>query len=182
MIIENEMQLNKSILNLVMDACWQKGNFTLRSGIKSKNYFDKYQFESDPELMRLILLGMHQAILWHRDKMMSEDMVFAGLELGGIALASGLSQALSRPAVFVRKQAKTYGTCKAIEGCSVAGKGALVIEDVVTTGAAVADAIRELREAKAHIIGVFCVVLRGAAECVDPDVPVLPLMNFSGIV
>jgi len=65
------------------------------------------------------------------------------------------------PAVFVRKQAKDYGTCLAVEGGSVAGKRIVLIEDVITTGGAVADAARLVREAGAEVIGVVCAIWRG---------------------
>jgi orotate phosphoribosyltransferase len=45
------------------------------------------------------------------------------------------------PCVFVRKEAKAYGTEKAVEGPLIKGKRATIIEDVVTTGGAIIDAV-----------------------------------------
>ena len=114
------------------------GEFTLRSGAVSHEYFDKYRFESDPQLL-LAIAGAMPAIV-------PDDVeALAGLELGGVPLATVLSQVTGLPALFVRKEAKTYGTCKLAEGGELEGRRLLVVEDVVTSGGAVLDAARELR-------------------------------------
>ena len=69
----------------------------------------------------------------------------AGLELGGIPLATMMSQLTSLPTRFVRKQAKTYGTCRLAEGGELEGQRLCIIEDVVTSGGAILDAAVELR-------------------------------------
>ena len=45
----------------------------------------------------------------------------AGLELGGVPIATMLSQLTGIPALFVRKEAKTYGTCQLAEGGDIDG-------------------------------------------------------------
>ena len=57
----------------------------------------------------------------------------AGLELGGVPLATMLSQLTGFPAMFVRKEAKTYGTCRLAEGGELDGRRLAVVEDVVTS-------------------------------------------------
>jgi orotate phosphoribosyltransferase len=64
--------------------------------------------------------------------------------------------------VFVRKTAKTYGTCRLAEGGEVAGRRIAVIEDVVTSGAPVIESCRELRDREADIATVLCVIDREA--------------------
>jgi len=64
------------------------------------------------------------------------------------------------PAAFVRKKAKEYGTCKLAEGADVKGKKVCIIEDVVTTGGAIIDGVRELRARGAIVDTVICVILR----------------------
>src|SRR6185436_1009534 len=81
------------------------GTFTLRSGAVSNEYFDKYRFESDPALLRAIAEAAADLVPAGIDAL-------AGLELGGVPLATMLSQVANLPVVFVRKQAKTYGTCR----------------------------------------------------------------------
>jgi orotate phosphoribosyltransferase len=123
------------------------GEFRLRSGVTSSEYFDKYLFESDPRLLREIaeeLVALLPAGV----------ELLAGLELGGVPLAVAASQASGLPTVFVRKTAKTYGTCRLAEGGEVAGARIAVIEDVVTSGGQVIESCRELRDRGAEIVAV----------------------------
>jgi orotate phosphoribosyltransferase len=131
------------------------GEFRLRSGATSSEYFDKYLFESDPLLLREIageLLGLLPVGV----------EVLAGLELGGVPLAVVASQVSGLPTVFVRKAAKTYGTCRLAEGGEVAGRRIAVIEDVVTSGGQVIESCRQLRDRGADIAAVLCVIDREA--------------------
>ncbi|HEX5852641.1 MAG TPA: phosphoribosyltransferase family protein [Solirubrobacteraceae bacterium] len=88
--------------------------------------------------------------------------VIAGIELGGVPLAVVVSQVSGLPTVFVRKAAKTYGTCRLAEGGDVAGRRIAVIEDVVTSGGQVIESCRELRDREADIAAVLCVIDREA--------------------
>ncbi len=117
------------------------GTFTLRSGVVSNEYFDKYRFESDPQLLADIAEGCAPFVPDGIDAL-------AGLELGGVPLATMISQVSRLPAVFVRKEAKTYGTCRLAEGAEVDGRRLCIIEDVVTSGGAILDAAVELRTAR----------------------------------
>jgi orotate phosphoribosyltransferase len=131
------------------------GEFRLRSGARSSEYFDKYLFESDPRLLREIaeeLVGLLPAGV----------ELLAGLELGGVPLAVVVSQVSGLPSVFVRKAAKTYGTCRLAEGGEVAGRRIAVIEDVVTSGGQVIESCRQLRDRGAEIAAVLCVIDREA--------------------
>ena len=134
-----------------------QGSFRLRSGQIASTYFDKYRFEADPALLKRVAAEMIPLLP-------KGSEVLAGLELGGVPLATAISLATGMPAAFVRKQAKDYGTCLAVEGGSVAGKRVVLIEDVITTGGAVADAARLVREAGADVIGVVCAIWRGEGE------------------
>jgi orotate phosphoribosyltransferase len=131
------------------------GTFTLRSGATSNEYFDKYRFESDPILLRDIAAAMATLVP-------SDTDLLAGLELGGVPLATMISQTTGIPAVFVRKQAKTYGTCQIAEGAGVDGRRICMVEDVVTSGGAVLDAAAELRRLGAIVGPVICVIDREA--------------------
>ena len=86
--------------------------------------------------------------------------VLAGLELGGVPLATMLAQVTGLPALFVRKQAKTYGTCRLAEGGEIAGRRLLIVEDVVTSGGAILDAAVALRAGGAVLGPVVCVIDR----------------------
>jgi len=66
------------------------------------------------------------------------------------------------PALFVRKEAKTYGTLRLAEGGDPAGRQVLLIEDVITTGGAVFNAATALREQGATVINAICAIDRRA--------------------
>jgi len=137
-----------------LDArCRLRGNFTLRSGRVSDEYFDKYRFESDPVLLRRVVDRMPDLVPAGTD-------LLGGLELGGVPLATMLSFATGIPALFVRKRAKTYGTCRIAEGADPAGRSVLLVEDVITTGGAVVSGAQALRDLGATVTTVVCAIDR----------------------
>ena len=79
------------------------GEFKLRSGQISNEYFDKYLFEAEPELLVEIAKIMKSFIP-------PETEIIAGLEMGGIPVVTALSLESRMKSAFVRKKAKEYGT------------------------------------------------------------------------
>ena len=75
-------------------------------------------------------------------------------------MMSALSSLTGIPALFVRKEAKTYGTLRLAEGGDPAGRQVLLIEDVITTGGAVLNAAAALREQGATVMTVVCAIDR----------------------
>lgn len=137
----------------IYEVAYLTGQFKLRSGKISNEYFDKYQFESEPELL--------SAITEFLLKLLPEEFeVLAGLETGGIPLATALALRVKKPVVFVRKKAKDYGTMRFAEGVDIKNKKVVVIEDVVTSGGQVIESIRMLREYGAIISRAICVIER----------------------
>jgi orotate phosphoribosyltransferase len=131
------------------------GRFKLRSGAHSDQYFDKYRFESDPRLLQEIGAALVELLP-------DGTELLAGLELGGVPLATVASQRTGLPLVFVRKKAKEYGTCKQVEGADPSGRSLVIVEDVVTSGGAILDALPPLREAGAEVLAAICAIDRGA--------------------
>ena len=134
-----------------------RGSFKLRSGQISDEYFDKYRFESEPGLLRRIARNMLTLVP-------RGTQVLAGLELGGIPLATAMSLESGLPVVFVRKKAKEYGTCQAVEGTDIKGRKVAIVEDVITTGGAVADAVPLIGAAGGEVLAVVCAIWRGEGE------------------
>ncbi|WP_431842081.1 orotate phosphoribosyltransferase [Calidifontibacter indicus] len=134
-------------------ACRIRGSFTLRSGTVANEYFDKYRFEGDPALLRRVAEAMVPLLP-------ADTEVLGGLELGGVPIATVVSSLTGLPAVFVRKEAKTYGTCRLAEGGDFTGKTVTLIEDIVTTGGAVRNAAVALRELGATVHTVVCAIDR----------------------
>jgi len=153
------------------------GQFVLRSGATSDTYFDKYLFESDPGLLR--------AIAEHLVPMIPEGTeLLAGLELGGVPVATALSYASGLPAVFVRKKAKEYGTAKLAEGPSIDGKRVLIVEDIVTSGGQVVLSTADLREVGAIVDSAVCVIDReqgGTEALADANIALGALFTRSAI-
>ena len=131
------------------------GEFQLRSGQISSEYFDKYLFEGQPAVLRAIAEQMSTLIPEGTEAL-------AGLEMGGIPVVTMLSQVSGLPALFVRKKAKEYGTCKIAEGGEVAGRKLLIIEDVVTSGGQILLSAADLRKRGAVVENVLCVIDREA--------------------
>jgi orotate phosphoribosyltransferase len=129
------------------------GTFTLRSGQIATEYFDKYRFEADP----VLLADIAEALV---PLLPTGTEVLAGLELGGVPIATALSLQTGLPAAFVRKEAKAYGTAQLAEGADIVGKRVTVIEDVITTGGQVVISTRQLRELGAIVDHVVCVIDR----------------------
>jgi orotate phosphoribosyltransferase len=131
-----------------------KGEFKLRSGLTSNEYFDKYRFETQPNLLREIAKKM-------KDLIPSSCKALAGLEMGGIPVATALALETGLPVVFVRKEAKPYGTCRIAEGLeSLKGLKLCIIEDVITTGGQVILSAADLRKEGAIVEDVLCVINR----------------------
>jgi len=139
----------------IYDTAHLTGRFLLRSGATSDEYFDKYLLEANPALLRAIAEAMEPLVPPAVDAL-------AGLELGGVPLATALSQRTGLATRFVRKEAKAYGTCRLAEGGDVYGLRLVVVEDVVTSGGQVVTSCAHLRARGAEIVRVLCVIDREA--------------------
>src|SRR5690625_2874955 len=82
----------------IRHRCEVRGTFTLRSGATTSYYFDKYQFASDPEFLQRICAAL-------APRVPSGTESIAGLEMGGIPIAVGLSMVTGIPTAFIRKEA-----------------------------------------------------------------------------
>ncbi|MDX6398860.1 MAG: orotate phosphoribosyltransferase [Gaiellaceae bacterium] len=133
-----------------------EGDFVLRSGRRSSYYLDKYRFETLPELLGPLGERLAAAVR----EFEPQAVRLAGPALGGVALAASASLASGLPFVIVRDAAKEYGTGNRLEGPYEEGELVCLIEDVVTSGGALAEAIAALREAGLHVRNAVCVVDR----------------------
>lgn len=161
----------------IVSTAQLKGSFELRSGQVSDTYFDKYRFESDPALLKRIAEAMIPLVP-------ANTQVLAGLELGGVPVATALSLSTGFPQIFVRKARKAYGTKRLAEGPEFAGKRVTIIEDIITTGGAVIDAVKELRADGAVVNEVVCVILRqeqAPKDLTDLGLNVAPLFRLGDL-
>jgi len=154
------------------------GSFVLRSGRTATEYFDKYGFESDPLLLAAVAEHLTPLIPGGTE-------LLAGLELGGVPIATALALRTGRPAVFVRKEAKAYGTRRLAEGAEIGGRRLLVVEDVVTSGGQVVLSTADLRQRGAIVSDAVCVVDReegGRAALAEAGVRLHPLFTARELV
>ena len=145
----------QALIREIATASTLQGELRLRSGDTTTSYFDKYLFEGQPKILSRLASVMASLLP-------ADTELLAGLELGGIPLATAISLHSGIPTVFVRKQAKAYGTAKAVEGPSIQGRRTTIIEDVVTTGGAIVDGAGKLREGGANVKTAVCAIWRGA--------------------
>jgi orotate phosphoribosyltransferase len=153
------------------------GSFTLRSGKVSDTYFDKYQFEAQPALLREIAQALAPLVPVGTE-------VLAGLEMGGIPVVTMLSQVTGLPAAFVRKEAKEYGTCRYAEGASLQGKRFVLVEDVVSSGGAILDALSKLKADGLVPAAAICVIDRqtgGKEALAAAGLPLFALLTLDEI-
>lgn len=155
-------------------ASYLKGDFVLRSGKRSNRYFDKFLFETQPDLLGRI--GVQLAALVPR-----ETQRLASPELGAVLLGGAVSMETGLPLVLVRKEPKGYGTGKQLEGRFNPGERVTVIEDVVTTGGDSLRSIRVLREAGLDVIHLVVVLDRGEGgeeNIREAGIPYSPLFRI----
>jgi orotate phosphoribosyltransferase len=109
----------------------------------------------------------------------------AGPELGAIALAAAGSLASGLPFLIVRKAAKDYGTSNRIEGLYEQGECVCLVEDVVTSGGALLEAVAALREAQLEVGTAICIVDReegGADALARHGVRLRPIFRASEVL
>ena len=142
----------------IMERALTKGDYVLSGGARSDYYIDKFRLFSEPKVLRRISRLFSPIVAE-----LSPDLI-AGAELGGVILATAVSQMTSLPMIVVRKQAKSYGAFANdyVEGPFLKGQRVLLLEDVVTSGREVMLAKQRLEELGLGVT-VYAVVSRGLA-------------------
>jgi orotate phosphoribosyltransferase len=154
---------DKDLIARIAEVALLKGDFTLRSGRKSKYYLDKYLFETQPDILRA--LGERFA---QRIDVNNVDRL-AGPELGAIPLVTVAALATGKPTILVRNAKKDYGTAKQIEGVLKPGDRVVLIEDIATSGGQALEAAKTLTAAGAKIVKIIVVLDRqeGGREAIE---------------
>jgi orotate phosphoribosyltransferase len=140
----------------LVEHAYLEGDFVLRSGKRSRYYLDKYRFETRPDLLAALGERIAATVREHE----AEAVRLAGPELGAVALAAAGSLASGLPFLIVRKAAKEYGTARRVEGPFEEGECVCLVEDVVTSGGALLDAVEAVRGAGLVVHTAVCVVDR----------------------
>ncbi len=131
--------LEQFALTLFDIGAVQLGKFKLHSGKRSRIYLDLRLLVSHPQALR-------QAIAAYRTVLdtLSFDLL-AATPLAGLPLGTALCLELDKPLIYPRKTAKSYGTGKQIEGVWQVGQTAVVIDDLITSGDSILQAIVALK-------------------------------------
>ena len=158
------------------------GDFTLASGNKSPYYIDLRLVPSFPHEYRKMIKGLQNLI--------AEDIGFesfhslVSVPTGGLVVAASLATEIVKPLIYVRKEAKEHGTGKAVEGVTCQDMKLLMIEDVVTSGGSVINAINSIKQEKMIVTDAYAVVdrMEGATEALQAeDVKLHSLLTIKDI-
>ncbi|MFO8055735.1 MAG: orotate phosphoribosyltransferase [bacterium] len=159
------------LLNIILERSFQLGDFTLSSGKKSDYYIDCRTTTLHPE--GAYLCGR---LLFELARPYSPDAV-GGLTLGAdpvvaAVIAESFRQGAPMRGFIVRKQEKSHGRGRRIEGCLAEGDSALIVEDVITTGGSALKAVDAARDAGAKVSAVLAIVDReeGGSEAITAEV------------
>jgi len=180
------MSVHSRLVALLAERSAKRGQFTLASGKQSKYYVDARLTTMSPEGLSVIgplALSTLRQSGWEIDAV-------GGLTLGADPISYAISYASAdslRPlrAFTVRKEAKSHGTGKTIEGPFKEGDRVAVIEDVITTGGSALRAIEAVRAANGIVAGVLALVDReeGGRQAIEAaGVPVISLVLASQII
>src|SRR3954468_10203646 len=175
-----------ALVELLAERSVKRGQFTLASGKRSEYYIDARLTTMSPEGLSLIGSLALSAL---RESGWSVDAI-GGLTLGADPISYAVSYASAgsaRPlrAFTVRKEAKSHGMGRHIEGPFKAGDRVAVIEDVITTGGSALRAIEAVRAAQGIVSGVLALVDRGEGgrqRIEETGVTVIGLVTAADIV
>jgi len=141
---------------LLVERALLEGDFVLRSGRRSSWYLDKYRFETEPGILGPLGEALSESV-----RECEPDAVrLAGPALGAVALAASTALASGLPFIIVRGETKEYGTAKRIEGLFESGELVCLLEDVVTSGGALAEVVSAVRDEGLVVRHAVCVVDR----------------------
>jgi len=152
---------------IIVERALTRGEYLLSGGVRSDYYIDKFRLFSDPQVLRRIARLFAPIVAEN-----SPDLI-GGTELGGVIIATAVSQMTGIPMIVVRKKPKQYGAFadEYVEGPFEAGQRVLLLEDVVTSGREVLAARARLEELNLKVT-VYAIVSRGLA-------PISSLIQFS---
>ncbi|HEU5244882.1 MAG TPA: orotate phosphoribosyltransferase [Gaiellaceae bacterium] len=173
----NDGELRKAIVS----AAYLEGDFVLRSGKRSSYYLDKFRFETRPDLLGAIGDRIAAAVREYEP----EAVRLAAPVLGAVPLAAAASLAGGLPFVMVRDEAKAYGTANRIEGAFADGELVCLVEDIVTSGGALVEAISAVRGAGLVVRTAVCVIDReegGADALARQAVRLRPLFRAGDLL
>ena len=180
------MTLAKDIARDLLDikAVYLKPNepFTWASGIKSPIYTDNRITLSYPETRTLIEDGFVETI----KKEFPDVEVIAGTATAGIPHGAIIADKMNLPFAYIRSKPKDHGAGNQIEGRVVKGQKMVVIEDLISTGGSVLEAVTAAKREGADVLGVAAIftyeVPKATANFEEAGVKLVTLSNYSELI
>jgi orotate phosphoribosyltransferase len=164
------MESRTELLDLIRNVSLKFGDFTLTSGKKSKYYIDARLTTLDPKGAYLIGNLINDLV---KQKGIKADAV-GGLSLGADPISTAVSlvsymRGEPLRALMVRKEVKSHGMKKRVEGVFNPGDTVVVVEDVVSTGGSTITAIEAIEEEGGQVAAVIGIVdrLMGGREAIE---------------
>lgn len=133
---------------------------TFKSGIVSPVYLDNRKLLTHPQAWRTVIGAMKDVL----GGLSIASPVIAGIETAGIPHSAALAYETGLPTVFVRKQAKEHGLQQRVEGGSVQGRDAVLVEDQITTGGSSLSGVYALRDVGATVRHCLAITSYGFPE------------------
>jgi orotate phosphoribosyltransferase len=127
--------------------------FTWASGWKSPIYCDNRKTLSFPEVRSYIRDAFASLI----NDLYPQAEIIAGVATGAISHGALVADRLELPFVYVRSGAKEHGLGNQIEGYYQSGQKAVVIEDLISTGASSLNAVKALRDEGCEVLGMTAI-------------------------
>ena len=158
-----EKSIAKDLLSIGAVFLRPEQPFTWASGIKSPIYCDNRLILTAPEARNEVEQAIADAV--KREYPATE--VLMGTATAGIAHAAIAAHLLGLPMGYVRSSSKDHGRQNRIEGKLVPGQKVVVVEDLISTGGSVLDAVDALREAGAEVLGVVSIFTYGMKKGVE---------------
>lgn len=157
-------------------------HFTWASGWFSPIYCDNRKTLSYPEVRKFIQDSFVKTI----ESNFSDFDVIAGVATGAIAHGVLVAQAMNKPFVYVRSQAKEHGMGNQIEGKLETNQKVLVIEDLISTGGSSLSAVKAIREANCEVIGMAAIFSYNFQTAIDnfnkEKVKLICLSNYDVLI
>lgn len=151
--MSQSIEISRELLNIGAVSVEPNDPFTWTSGLKSPIYCDNRITMSFPEVRSKVIKAFVKLIKEYYPQV----QVIAGTATAGIPHAAWIAQEMNLPMVYIRSSAKQHGKGKQIEGIFEPGAKMVIIEDLISTGSSVINALQEAEKEGAHVLGVAAI-------------------------
>ena len=156
--------------------------FTWASGIKSPIYTDNRITLSYPETRTLIEEGFVASI----KEYFPDVEVIAGTATAGIPHGAIIADKMNLPFSYIRSKPKAHGAENQIEGRVIRGQKMVIVEDLISTGSSVLDAVKAARAEGIHVLGVVAIFTYELPQATEnfkqAGVQLVTLSNYSELI